>query len=235
MMAPFSPQDCAALRQELESLADPAYKAFNDSLLPGVETAYGIRLPQMRQVAKALLRQDPVGFLEHFQPNCYEETQLRGLVIGGMKLPWEEKRPLVEDFLPRIDNWAVCDTFCGSLKPRSPQDVPLMWEFLKPLYASDEEYKARFAAVMQLSHFVDAVHLEEGLGLLGQVRHPGYYAKMAVAWALSVWFVKFPQETESLLAQRAFDPWVQNKAIQKVRESRRVSKEDKDRLLSYKL
>ena len=235
MMAPFSPQDCAALRRELESLADPAYKAFNESLLPGVETAYGIRLPQMRQVAKTLLRQDPVGFLEHFQPNCYEETQLRGLVIGGMKLPWEEKRPLVEDFLPRIDNWAVCDTFCGSLKPRSPQDVPLMWEFLKPLYASDEEYKVRFAAVMQLSHFVDAVHLEEGLGLLGQVRHPGYYAKMAVAWALSVWFVKFPQETESLLAQRAFEPWVQNKAIQKVRESRRVSKEDKDRLLSYKL
>ena len=235
MMAPFSPQDCAALRRELESLADPAYKAFNESLLPGVETAYGIRLPQMRQVAKTLLRQDPAGFLEHFQPNCYEETQLRGLVIGGMKLPWEEKRPLVEDFLPRIDNWAVCDTFCGSLKPRSVQDVSLMWEFLKPLYASDEEYKARFAAVMQLSHFVDAAHLEEGLGLLGQVRHPGYYAKMAVAWALSVWFVKFPQETESLLAQRAFDPWVQNKAIQKVRESRRVSKEDKDRLLSYKL
>ena len=234
-MAPFSPQDCAALRRELESLADPAYKAFNESLLPGVETAYGIRLPQMRQVAKALLRQDPVGFLEHFQPNCYEETQLRGLVIGGMKLPWEEKCPLVEGFLPRIDNWAVCDIFCGSLKPRSPQDVPLMWEFLKPLYASDEEYKARFAAVMQLSHFVDAAHLEEGLGLLGQVRHPGYYAKMAVAWALSVWFVKFPQETESLLAQRAFEPWVQNKAIQKVRESRRVSKEDKDRLLSYKL
>ena len=235
MMAPFSPQDCAALRQELESLADPAYKAFNESLLPGVETAYGIRLPQMRQVAKALLRQDPAGFLEHFQPNCYEETQLRGLVIGGMKLPWEEKCPLVEDFLPRIDNWAVCDTFCGSLKPPSPQDVPPMWEFLKPLYASDEEYKVRFAAVMQLSHFVDAVHLEEGLGLLGQVRHPGYYAKMAVAWALSIWFVKFPQETESLLAQRAFEPWVQNKAIQKVRESRRVSKEDKDRLLSYKL
>ena len=235
MMAPFSPQDCAALRRELESLADPAYKAFNESLLPGVETAYGIRLPQMRQVAKALLRQDPVGFLEHFQPNCYEETQLRGLVIGGMKLPWEEKCPLVEDFLPRIDNWAVCDTFCGSLKPRSPQDVSLMWEFLKPLYASDEEYKARFAAVMQLSHFVDAAHLEEGLGLLGQVRHPGYYAKMAVAWALSVWFVKFPQETESLLAQRALEPWIQNKAIQKVRESRRVSKEDKDRLLSYKL
>ena len=83
MTAPFSPQDCAALRRELESLADPAYKTFNESLLPGVETAYGIRLPQMRQVAKALLRQDPSGFLEHFQPNCYEETQLRGPLLAG--------------------------------------------------------------------------------------------------------------------------------------------------------
>ena len=59
MMAPFSPQDCAALRQELESLADPAYKAFNESLLPGVETAYGIRLPQMRQVAKTVASVGP--------------------------------------------------------------------------------------------------------------------------------------------------------------------------------
>ena len=109
-----------------------------------------------------------------------------------------------------------------------------MWDFLKPLYPSGVEYRARFAAVLQLSHFVDGEHVEEGLSLLGQVRHPGYYAKMAVAWALSVWFVKFPRETEALLSQNTLDPWIQNKSIQKVRESLRVSREDKDRLLRYK-
>ena len=78
-------------------------------------------------------------------------------------------------------------------------------------------------------------HMEEGLSLLQQVKHPGYYAKMAAAWALSEWYVKFPQAVGQLLAQQTLEPWVQNKAIQKVRESRRVSKAEKDALLRYKL
>ena len=56
----------------------------------------------------------------------------------------------------------------------------------------------------------------------------------------------FPEGTElvtgttedavgQLLAQQTLEPWVQNKAIQKVRESRRVSKAEKDALLRYKL
>ena len=109
-----------------------------------------------------------------------------------------------------------------------------MWEFLNPLYTSTMEYEVRFAAVMQLSHFVDQEHLDEGLALLTTVGHPGYYAKMAVAWALSIWYVKFPEETRSL-ERRVLDPWVQNKAIQKVRESLRVSREEKDVLLRYKM
>lgn len=235
MTAPLSPQTRQELLEELENLADPAYKEFNDKLLPGVSTAYGIRLPQLRQLAKRLLRGTPVEYLNNLPPQTFEETMLRGIVIGGLKLSWAEKRPYVEEFLPRIDNWAVCDTFCGGLKPRSPSDALEMWEFLKPFYTSTMEYEARFAAVMQLSHFVDQEHLDEGLALLTTVRHPGYYAKMAVAWALSIWYVKFPEETRSLLERRVLDPWVQNKAIQKVRESLRVSREEKDALLRYKM
>lgn len=110
-----------------------------------------------------------------------------------------------------------------------------MWAFFRPLYASGQEYFARTACVVQLSHFVDQEHVEEGLALLQQVGHPGYYAKMAVAWALSVWYVKFPQAVEELLAQQTLDPWVQNKSIQKVRESRRVGRAEKDALLAYRL
>ena len=222
------------VQEELERLADPGYRTFHEGLIPGVKMSYGVRLPQLRDLAKTILKGGALDYLRATSPGSYEETLLRGLVIGGLPLPWAEKRPLAEDFLPRIDNWAVCDTFCGSLKPRSPQDRQEMWEFLKPLYPSSREYFARAAAVMQLSHFVDQDHVEEGLSLLRQVSHPGYYAKMAVAWALSVWYVKVPQPTEALLSQNLLDPWVQNKAIQKVRESRRVSQEDKDRLLVYK-
>ena len=229
MSAPFTSQEYQALLQELESLADPQYKAFHEGLIPGVSMAWGVRLPALRALAKKLLRGNPVGLLENSRPGSYEETLLRGLVIGGLNLPW------VEDFLPRIDNWAVCDTFCNSLKPRSPEDRQEMWAFFRPLYASGQEYFARTACVVQLSHFVDQEHVEEGLALLQQVGHPGYYAKMAVAWALSVWYVKFPQAVEELLAQQTLDPWVQNKSIQKVRESRRVGRAEKDALLAYRL
>lgn len=235
MSAPFTSQEYQALLQELESLADPQYKAFHEGLIPGVSMAWGVRLPALRALAKKLLRGNPVGLLENSRPGSYEETLLRGLVIGGLNLPWEEKRSWVEDFLPRIDNWAVCDTFCNSLKPRSSEDRRGMWAFFSPFYASSQEYSARAACVVQISHFVDQEHVEEGLALLQQVAHPGYYAKMAVAWALSVWYVKFPQAVEELLAQQTLDPWVQNKSIQKVRESRRVGRAEKDALLAYRL
>lgn len=234
-MNPFTQESLTALRQELAELADPAYKTFNESLLPGVKTAYGIRLPALRALAKKLLKEDPIGFLSISTPSCYEETMLRGLVIAGLKLPWTEKHPWVEEFIPLIDNWAVCDSFCNSLKPRSPEDRQQMWDFLKPFYQDQREFFVRFAVVTQLSQFVEESHLEEGLSLLQSVSHPGYYAKMAVAWALSEWYIYFPQEVDALLAQQCLSPWIQNKSIQKIRESRRVDKETKQALLSYKM
>lgn len=231
---PFTGGD-EELRQELEKLADPGYKTFHEGLIPGASMSYGVRLPDLRALAQKVLRGDPVSFLKGTHPASYEETMVRGLVVAGLKLPWEEKRPWVEDFLPRVDNWAVCDSFCNSLAPRFPGDGAALWDFLRPLYPDSREYYARVACVVQLSHFVDSEHLEEGLSLLQQVKHPGYYAKMAAAWALSEWYVKFPQAVGQLLAQQTLEPWVQNKAIQKVRESRRVSKAEKDALLRYKL
>lgn len=230
---PFTGGD-PELRRELEQLADPGYKTFHEGLIPGSSMTYGVRLPALRALAQRVLQGDPLDFLQNSRPASYEETMVRGLVVAGLQLPWEEKRPWAEDFLPRIDNWALCDAFCNSLKPRFPGDEAELWAFARPLYSSVQEYEARFAVVLQLSHFVKAEHLEEGLLLLQQVQHPGYYAKMGVAWALSVWYVSFPQEVEALLAQRTLEPWVQNKTIQKIRESRRVRPEEKEALLRYK-
>lgn len=230
---PFTGGD-PELRRELEQLADPGYKTFHEGLIPGSSMTYGVRLPALRALAQRVLQGDPLDFLQNSRPASYEETMVRGLVVAGLQLPWEEKRPWVEDFLPRIDNWALCDTFCNSLKPRFPGDEAELRAFARPLYSSVQEYEARFAVVLQLSHFVKEEHLEEGLFLLQQVQHPGYYAKMGVAWALSVWYVSFPQEVEALLAQRTLEPWVQNKTIQKIRESRRVRPEEKEALLRYK-
>ena len=48
MSAPFTSREYQALLQELESLADPQYKAFHEGLIPGVSMAWGVRLPAPR-------------------------------------------------------------------------------------------------------------------------------------------------------------------------------------------
>lgn len=232
---PFTGGD-EELRQELEKLADPGYKTFHEGLIPGASMSYGVRLPDMRALAQKVLRGNPVSFLKGTHPASYEETMVRGLVVAGLKLPWEEKRPWVEDFLPRVDNWAVCDSFCNSLAPRFPGDGAALWDFLRPLYPDSR-------GVLRPGGLCGPA-----LPLCGQ-RAPGGGPLPSPAGeaprllrqdgrglgAVLEWYVKFPRRWGSCWPQQTLEPWVQNKAIQKVRESRRVSKAEKDALLRYKL
>lgn len=231
----FSAEDYQAVLDRFAALSDPKYKAFNESLIPGTATAYGVRVPELRAIARDIIKKDPAGFLVASVPASYEEIMLRGMVVAGMKLPLAERLPLVEGFLPLIDNWAVCDTFCGTFKLKKPEDKALMWEFLLPLFSDEREFYARFAAVMFLGHFVEEAYLDPGLALLESMAQEAYYVRMAAAWAVSVCYVKFPERTLPLLERRTLPPFTQNKAIQKIRESYRVSKEDKEKLLAYKV
>lgn len=231
----FTPEDYAAVLEEFSRLGDPKYKAFNESLIPGTATAYGVRVPAMRAIAKRVVKQGPEDFLALSRPDSYEEIMLRGMVIAGMKLPIREKLPLIEGFLPLIDNWAVCDTFSGDIKLRTPEDKALMWDFIDPLFQDPREFCARFALVMFLGHFVDPGYIERGLARIESLTQDQYYVQMAAAWAVSVCYVKFPAETMPLLQRRTLPKFTQNKSVQKIRESYRVPREDKDMLLQYRL
>lgn len=231
----FTQSDYQAILAQLADLSDAEYKAFNESLIPGTATAYGVRVPALRAIARAIMKDDPAGFLAASRPGSYEEVMLRGMVIAGMKLPLPDRLPLVTDFLPLIDNWAVCDTFCSTFKLRAPSDKALMWDYLTPLFADSREFYARFALVMFLGHFVEPPYLDQGLRHIESLTREQYYVQMAAAWAVSVCYVKFPVETLPLLQRRTLPKFTQNKSIQKIRESYRVPREDKDMLLQYKL
>lgn len=231
----FTEKDYEALLAEWQLCSDEAYKKFNESLIPGTQTAYGVRVPEMRRMAKAIVKNDPEGFLAVSRPDSFEEVLLRGIVIASMKTTPERRLILTEQFLPLIDNWAVCDIFCGTFSLKYPEERELMRQFLQPLFQDSREFYARFAAVMLLSHFITEEEIRQDLALLESMRQEQYYVQMAVAWAVSICYVKFPEETEALLKKRSLSKFVQNKSIQKIRESRRVSRETKDMLTAYKL
>lgn len=231
----FSKQDYQVVLQEFSALSDEKYKRFNESLIPGTKTAYGVRIPEIRRLAKQIVKNDAEGFLAVSRPDSFEEIQLRGIVIASMKTEMSRRLALTEAFLPLIDNWAVCDTFCGSFSLKKEPDRAAVWAFLQPLFQDEREFFARFAAVMLLGHFVTEEYISADLSLLEHMTQEQYYVQMAVAWAVSVCYVKFPAETEMLLKKRCLSKFVQNKSIQKIRESYRASREQKDSLLQWKL
>ena len=100
---------------------------------------------------------------------------------------------------------------------------------------SDNEFLSRVGIVIMLSHYVNSMYIDEIIKVVSSLESNYYYVNMALSWLISVLFVEFRTNTLELLKQRILPAFVQNKAIQKIRDSYRVSKEDKEMLLLYKI
>ena len=214
------------LRDQLLEMADPAYRDFNARIIPNAGEMLGIRIPQLRELARQIARDDNWReFVARDDCRWFEERMLQGMVIGYAKCEPAEKLEFVARFVPRIDNWALCDCFCWKL--RAAEREP-MWQFIQPYFRAEAEYDVRFAAVMATCNFVDGEHLAPLLARLGECRTEAYYASMGVAWAVSVCFAKFPRQTMPWLAGDCpLDEQTFHRALRKIVESYRVSDEDK--------
>ena len=222
------------IREKLYELAETDYKEFNKKLLPGVENIIGIRLPAMRSLAKETAKGDFRSYLDEAREkitldSMHEEIMMQGLVIGYAKMDREERKARLDEFVPKIQNWAVCDSCVTGYKFMEKE--PEYWfDYLRGYQNSKEEFELRFMIVSMMAHFVDEEHIDEILKICENTRHEGYYTKMGASWALQVCYVKFPEKTRALLKHNEMDDFTHNKAIQKIRESYRVSKEEKEEL-----
>ncbi|WP_374018036.1 DNA alkylation repair protein [Paenibacillus thiaminolyticus] len=221
------------IRAQIMALADEKYRQFSASLIPNINNVVGVRLPELRKLARNIAKADWRAYLAQADSDYFEEVMLQGMVIGCAKADVEEILHHVAAFVPKIDNWSVCDSFCSGLKTASSHKEQV-WEFIQPYLESDEEYDIRFGVVMLLNYYIDELYIHHVLGRLDRITHEGYYVKMAVAWAVSICFVKLPDITMDYLRSNSLDDFTYNKALQKITESYRVSPETKALIRSMK-
>ena len=220
--------DFLEIRQEIERLAENDYKKFSANLLPGIEHVLGVRLPQLRQIAKEVAKGNWQQYLLE-EPYYFEEIMLQGMVIGAIKVEPKEQLQYVAAFVPRINSWSVCDSFCSGLK-FAAKNQQLVWDFLQPYLHGGEEYQIRFAVIMMMDYFLNETYIAQVLSLLDELRHEGYYVKMAVAWTLTTALAKQPEATWSYFQRHHLDAETWKKTVQKCVESRRISDEMKKTL-----
>lgn len=222
------------VKEEIAKLVEPKYQKFSAGLLPGVDNIQGVRLGNLRKISKKIVKEDWKAFLNTASDDSFEEIMLQGMVIGYVKTSSiEELFPYIKKHVAKIDNWSTCDSFCNGLKI-AEQNPEAMWDFLKPYFKSTNEYDIRFAVVMSLFYYINDTYKDQVLQIIDSIHHEGYYVKMAVAWALSMIYVSFPEETALFLKKNHLDDFTQNKTIQKIRESHQVTQEQKDALICLK-
>ena len=221
------------IREKLLELQDKKYQKFHSKLCPNVEDIIGVRVPELRKIAKQIAKENPQEYLEKAPKEYYEERMLQGFVIGYMKASLGERLTYLDEFVPIIDNWAVCDC-CTSTYKFTKKYLKEMWEYIQKYLSSNREFELRFGIIMLMDYYLTEEYIDQVLEIYHNIQNEGYYVKMGVAWAISMAYMKFPEKTMELLNNNHLDDFTYNKALQKMIESYQIDKETKQKLKEMK-
>ena len=227
----------------------------------------GLHSPEIKQVAKSLSREGG----EVFMPDgtrqvcvngaevirafeavpseslCYEETVIWGYLINLEKCSLNERLAMLGRYVPVLDNWAVCDSYCAHAKWMARADKAALWAFLQPWFSSEREFEVRFAVVVAMCYFLGEEWLDKVFERINgldfgrikskyntikgkpKVAQQGtvqgaepYYVRMGVAWLLATALAKFPDATRAFVRSSKLPADVIKLYIRKARESFRT-------------
>ncbi len=222
------------IRNKLLEKQDIKYREFHKSLCTTSKyNMIGVRTPETKKIANEFNIEDIESYIFDKDIKYYEEVLLRGFLIVNKKNNLEAVFKYLKYFIPMIDNWAICDGTCASLKITKKHEDE-MWDFLQNYIVSSKEFEIRFALVMYLNYYTNTKYLKEIFKQIDNIKNEEYYVKMAIAWLVAEAYARNSTETLKYIKKSKLETWTFNKAIQKIRESYRVSEEDKEMLNKMK-
>ncbi len=223
----------AQIESRLFELQDPRYRDFHSRLMPTIdkETIIGVRTPALRKLAKEYAKMpESAEFLKHLPHRYYEENNLHGFLIEGIK-DYDACMEAVNQFLPYVDNWATCDLMAPKVFAKHLSEVE---EQARRWIASGETYTVRYGIGTLMRYYLDEHFSVAYPELVASVRSEEYYVNMMIAWYFATALAKQYEAVLPFLEQRRLPKWTHNKAIQKAVESYRITDEQKAYLKTLK-
>ncbi len=221
------------LQEKLFSLKDDKNALFVAKLISNIDpkTILWTKIPVLRNLAKEFKNSpEKENFLKIIPHKFFEENLLHVIFLESEK-DFDKAVLELEKFLSFIDNWSVCDTSSPKIFKKYPNET---LQKIKIWIKSEKVYTIRYAIWLLLSNFLDENFSTDLLELVAEVKNDDYYVQMMQAWFFATALAKQYDATISLLESKKLEPFVQNKTIQKSRESQRISSETKKYLLNLK-
>ncbi|MDR1917735.1 MAG: DNA alkylation repair protein [Christensenellaceae bacterium] len=231
----WNAENYAAFMTHLKTFADEKYRKFNMAVVNDNSVEHiGVRMPVLDNFVRQISKGDWRGFIKYNAHKTLEELLLHGKLIGKVKIDYGTLMQMLNDFLPYIKSWGVCDSTVGKFGQIKGNENSAIMQIAKWI-KSDNPWANRVGLKILLSNFVTAEYIDTVLEFCKTADSDHYYVKMMVAWLVSECYIKFPFQTHKFLECKCLAPWTQNKAIQKIRESFRVAPDKKAELLKLKL
>jgi 3-methyladenine DNA glycosylase AlkD len=249
----------AELVKRLLAEQDLKYRDFHASLLPNIDkkSIIGVRVPTMRKIAKEFASSATPAeldkFLDKLPHKYFEENQVHLFVVERIK-DAEQCLRRIEQFLPYIDNWAVCD---GKSPKALLKDESRFYAKICEWLKSTKPYTVRFGVNMLMAFFLDSRFDKSQLKLVAAIDEKifddagssgaarsskkeaqptdRYYVQMVIAWYMATALAKQWDATFPYIKGRKLSPWIHNKTIQKACESYRITDAQKKILRGLKL
>ena len=217
----------------LKSIKDEKYKEFHSKIVNNSKyEIIGIRSPISKSIAKEISKTNIEEYLNIKKGNYYEEVLIEGLVISKLK-DEELFYKYFTNYIDKIDNWAICDSFSSSIKIVEKYEDKY-FNICLDLINTNAEYKVRLGIVMILNHFINKENAKIIIDIIDNINSDKYYINMAIAWLVAEMYIKEKDITLKYIKNNHLDKFTQNKAISKINDSYRVSKEEKELLKKYR-
>ncbi|MBQ8427776.1 MAG: DNA alkylation repair protein [Clostridia bacterium] len=212
---------------KLQPECEEAFAAFQRKLVPTQQKILGIRTPKLRKIAKEAFafREEILAYPDEY----FEVTLTKAMVIAS--LPFAEYLKQIESLLDKFDNWAVCDLF----KPKCiAKNKEAYLPYLEKFFHTQKEFLQRHVLIVLLTDYIEPRYYPLIERFLSEADTDNYYVYMASAWLTAEILVKDYEEGIRILQSEILDSKTHNKAIQKAKESYRLTKQQKEELNTLK-
>lgn len=215
---------------------DEKYGDFSAKLIPTIsrESFIGVRAPEYKKILKEL-KDFPSKEIDDFMnslPHKYHEENILHVVLLKQIKDYDECVKKTELFLPFVNNWAVSD---GLNPPVFAKNSLKFIEKCKEWLSSDLPYTKRVAIQLIMGNYLKEDFKPEYLDWVSQIRSEEYYVNMMIAWFFAEALAKQWENAIIYIEQKKLAKWTHNKAIQKAKESYKITDEQKEYLKTFKI
>lgn len=188
-----------------------------------------IPVPVLKKVAKEIMKNDYIKFLDDVMLDNYESTIVYGNILNNIK-DFSILKKYLDIYVDYIDNWSSCDVLSIDIKEKDK-----LFDLAISYTNSDKPFVRRVGFRLFFKYLNDEKYLSEIFKVIDNFEfEEHYYVNMIIAWLLCEAFIKNRNMTLEYLNNAKLSDFVVNKTISKCRDSYRVSDMDKKMLLGFK-